>query len=967
MTGGTRIIAFGGGDETAQNHADTHSETAADTPAEGVATIAEAPAAGEGSDWDAASPRVDSAERLPAALAIGAAAVWTGLFIWLKRDSFAALSAAEWPGLIGEWTLPVVLICAIWLLAMRHSRREAKRFGHVARLLTQESTLLESRLTTVNGELSLAREFIAAQSRDLEAVGRLAAERLSQNAERLQALIRENDARVAVIGSVSDAALENMEKLRGQLPVIASSTKDVTNNIGAAGRAAQAQLNELIDGFTRLNDFGQASERQVSKLRSQVEETFAEFTRQGDALDSVATARFAALAERGSEFRTQLDNHEVAALAALRNRASAMAEEFEQTRQQLDGHEAESLTSLRARLTGMRDESAAIARAMRDSETRAADSWRDAASQMQETIAAHVAALHAGMNEVEARQQARAAALTQATETMHAEMATIEEQRLSALQSRIAALGTDSAAQAQAFEQAETHALSTWKSAIERLSEDLRGVLATMEMADVDAAQAAQARFAALSAESDNLESALTERQRAFDAERDRRRAASLAEDEQTIALLANRLAALDAQLAERRASHDRESAAFAERVETIGARLDQFERRIADITAHGGQAEQQLGASLEALAAKLSESGAALSGTDRQISALTDSSVRLLELLQASAHMTHDTLPRSIETSEERLTVIEHRAAELDASIGGALQRGEELSSYVRLSGADLTTALTDMDALQAKLRARSGEQGAVLSDLRAALSELETQSDRLAQQARGELTAGIDALTQASQAALGGMRAEGAAVVGELAGRLGQDSAAAIERAMKASAADASGQLEQAAAKAADVAREAATQLREQLVKVDELTGNLERRVAEARQQAEEQVDSDFTRRVALLTESLNSNAIDIAKALSTDVSDVAWSAYLRGDRGIFTRRAVKLLEAGEAKAIAQLYETDEPFRDTVRRFIHDFEAILRQVLSSRDGHALGVTLLSSDMGKLYVSLAQAIERLR
>ena len=36
-------------------------------------------------------------------------------------------------------------------------------------------------------------------------------------------------------------------------------------------------------------------------------------------------------------------------------------------------------------------------------------------------------------------------------------------------------------------------------------------------------------------------------------------------------------------------------------------------------------------------------------------------------------------------------------------------------------------------------------------------------------------------------------------------------------------------------------------------------------------------------------------------------------------------------------------------------------------RAVLTTRDGQALGVTLLSSDMGKLYVALAQAIERLR
>ena len=43
------------------------------------------------------------------------------------------------------------------------------------------------------------------------------------------------------------------------------------------------------------------------------------------------------------------------------------------------------------------------------------------------------------------------------------------------------------------------------------------------------------------------------------------------------------------------------------------------------------------------------------------------------------------------------------------------------------------------------------------------------------------------------------------------------------------------------------------------------------------------------------------------------------------------------------------------------------HVLEAMLRQLLSTRDGHALGVTLLSSDMGKLYAALSQAIERRR
>ena len=73
------------------------------------------------------------------------------------------------------------------------------------------------------------------------------------------------------------------------------------------------------------------------------------------------------------------------------------------------------------------------------------------------------------------------------------------------------------------------------------------------------------------------------------------------------------------------------------------------------------------------------------------------------------------------------------------------------------------------------------------------------------------------------------------------------------------------------------------------------------------------------------------------------------------------------MRLLDNRETREISDLYGHDGDFRETLNRYIHDFEAMLRNVLSTRDGHALGVTLLSSDPGKLYVALAQAIERLR
>jgi hypothetical protein len=146
-----------------------------------------------------------------------------------------------------------------------------------------------------------------------------------------------------------------------------------------------------------------------------------------------------------------------------------------------------------------------------------------------------------------------------------------------------------------------------------------------------------------------------------------------------------------------------------------------------------------------------------------------------------------------------------------------------------------------------------------------------------------------------------------------------------------------------------------------------IADATAIVESRIEDARVEREKDDQDNFARRVSLLIESLNSASIDISKAFSADVTDSAWAAYLKGDRGVFTRRAVRLLDAGDAREIVRLYDEDTAFREQVNRYIHDFEAMLRAILAQRDGSPLGVTLLSSDMGKLYVALAQAIERLR
>ena len=873
MAGETRIIAFDAG--TSEGAELDLSEFAPLAPA--GAETEPAPAAPEEA-FEAPASRLP--EWLVPALALLAIAGWSGFFAWARAADFTGTPIAEWPALVSQWAVPVLLVCVAWLLALRNSRREAMRFGATARMLSAESATLEARLSTVNRELSLAREFLASQSRDLDALGRVAADRLSTHAGRLQELVRDNGSRIDALADVSEAALENMEKLRGQLPVIASSAKDVTNNIGNAGRAAHAQLADLVSGFNRLNDFGQASERQVAALRTTIDEAIAEFSRQTDLFTTQAETRFAELGTQGAQLRDALDRQEADALAAIRNRARALVDELREARETLDSHEEQSLTSLRARLTAVRDEGGAIARSLRDGEARA---------------------------------------------------------------------------------------LEGWTQAVARLEASLAEAAAQVDSRHEDLARTTTARIAALADELDALDRRAAERAAHFAAAAGERRAEAEAFEEAALGQLSQRLDAIDHEVARRRDAQLRTSEALAAQAEALGTRLAEFEQRLAAAAAQGSETEQRIVASLRILGETLGSSRTALDGTGAEIAQLTDDSVRLLELLQASKVQTSEELPQWLGASEARLAAIEGRIAAMRETIDASGSMGERLERGVASSGENLRALLGEVEAAHEAIAARNAAHHQSLSTLQSLLADVAQRSEALSDRTRGQLAEALATLAGAADEAVTAIGEKGALAVADLARQIARESGSAVEQAMQAGVAEATGKLELAATRAAGVGRDAAIQLRDQLAKVAELVGNLEQRVSHARKRAREQVDNDFARRAALITEALNSNAIDIARAISADVSDTAWAAYLRGDRGIFTRRAVSLIESAEGRAIAQLYEGDRDFREHVSRYVHDFEAILRQVLSTRDGHALGVTLLSSDMGKLYVALAQGIERLR
>jgi hypothetical protein len=513
------------------------------------------------------------------------------------------------------------------------------------------------------------------------------------------------------------------------------------------------------------------------------------------------------------------------------------------------------------------------------------------------------------------------------------------------LQQRVGTAGSDGRQIAESLRAAQEDAARRWTEAIDELKERLSFAIGKIGEVDAHAIEGARQRLDAFVEQAGRANQVLIERTEAFEETIAARRAEAEQREREAAEALEARMATLDQAVTERQQEHLAHVSGLAERGDALAARMAALSAEMARVAVQGSETGSALDEAAAALAARIGEGRAELDSSRERIAQLTDESVRLLELIRAGAEHSEQTLPRALTQAANDLERFEERVRSAHGLVGEALRQGEELAAHAAAAHRDGAGSVEQFEALDRRIAEAHRTHATSLAELQASLEDIAGRSHALADAARVSLGEALETMT----------------------GRFADESAEAIERGLREHTREAIVQLEESAERASAASREAAIQLRDQLAVVNELAGNLEHRVAHARRRAEEQVDNDFARRMALITESLNSSAIDITKAFDNDVADTAWSSYLRGDRGIFTRRAVRLLDNQQAREVSEIYRADADFRETVNRYIHDFEAMLRSVLSTRDGHALGVTLLSSDPGKLYVALAQSIDRLR
>jgi hypothetical protein len=681
---------------------------------------------------------------------------WPEIKIGLANDRIIAL--------VTTWSVPTLLITVLWLLAMRNSSREAARFGKVASRLRMESDALAARMRAVNGEISLAREFLSQNARELETVGRQSSQKLIESAQMLSAALADSDEKAKKLEAVSQAANTNLEHLRKHLPVVTSAAKDVTNQIGSAGNNAQVQIKSLIASLERVSDAGKSVNAYIDNVETRADDLSVRLEQSLSGSAKLLDDKSAEALDRSAEMATLMDSA------------------------------AQAISS-------------GIAQASGDIDT------IFAGSQVQ--IQSSLSDLRGALSEIEAQSQQ-------------------EDARVRAIITAITAHIQTSAAHIAEVDKAATDQTSKLAFVVTALGESTRSVGSALSDNQVIAAD--------LITQSDRLNTLLG-------------------------------------------ATND-------EIGQNIPAAMDNLNVRMTE---------------------SISQVQSALSNAET-LDSLSDGVLEKLVKIEQSIAAQHDAVGALTAESDVHFAA---RHEQVDA-LGAALKQTHALLE--EMSGEANDRLVSSL------LRVRETTRAAAESSRKILDEELAHIADQLTEQNRAALANALDAQVASMNEAV-----------------------------------------QEAIARNIELSEVASSLAVRQLGELEEMTISLEGRIADTKNNFESVQEDSFARRMVVLTESLNSTAIDVTKILFNEVTDTAWNAYLKGDRGVFTRRAVRLLDSSEAKIIVRHYGEDSDFREHVNRYVHDFEAIMRLLLSTRDGNAIGVTLLSSDIGKLYVALAQAIERLR
>jgi hypothetical protein len=416
--------------------------------------------------------------------------------------------------------------------------------------------------------------------------------------------------------------------------------------------------------------------------------------------------------------------------------------------------------------------------------------------------------------------------------------------------------------------------------------------------------------------------------------------------------------------LSGRVSEQDRASQAMIAEIDRGLALIDQ---RFAELAAHGDTRANHFLESLGRARNELDTIAAQAGTQDSAIGALAERTTALRESMDRLAEAVRDGVGIAIGEAQGGADRLAEAATAIRPEIAWVRDATVEASSRLKASDTDIAAQQDRLTALLASVDEGVGGAQAKLAALQASIGDAQAQAEDMRAETAPAMVAALVQVKEAAAHAAERAREAIEGIIPASAEKLSRETGDALERVIRESIEDRLRDVETVAARAVEAARSASDRLSQQMLNIGQSAAALEQHIEQTSTEQREKDSEAFTRRVAMLIDSMHSASIDVGKILSDEIDDKAWDNYLKGDRAVFTRRAVRLIGASETRALRENFDSDPEFHRSVNRYVHDFEAMLRRVLAERDGGMIAVTLLSSDMGKLYAALGQAIDRRR
>jgi hypothetical protein len=109
----------------------------------------------------------------------------------------------------------------------------------------------------------------------------------------------------------------------------------------------------------------------------------------------------------------------------------------------------------------------------------------------------------------------------------------------------------------------------------------------------------------------------------------------------------------------------------------------------------------------------------------------------------------------------------------------------------------------------------------------------------------------------------------------------------------------------------------------------------------------------------------DSLDSISGDIARMIDHDAAVELWDRYRRGEHNVFSRRLYTIEGQQTFDEIRRKYRREPDFKQTVDRYVDEFERLLAEATRDERDPGLAKTYLTSETGKVYTMLAHASGR--